>query len=246
MGLSALIIARNEEEKVENTLKSIRFCDEIVVVLDRSSDSTKKICKKYTKKVFSGSWVCEGKRRNFGIKKCSQSWVFEIDADEVVSSELSEEILNKINSNNFDYFFIPMINYIGKKSVRYGWMACLAPDGKFCLFKKKSKKWLSGLVHPSYQLIGNKGPKLEGHLIHNMSSNISHLLKRFDRNTTLRSKELKKNDNIKKFFSIRKIFSRFFKSFFSRKGYKEGKLGLLICLLNGIYPYVSALKSQKD
>jgi len=246
MSLSALIIARNEEEKIEKTLKSISFCDEIVVVLDRSSDSTKKICKKYTQNVFSGSWFCEGARRNFGIKKCSYEWVFEIDADEVVNLKLSKEICNRINSNNFDYFFIPMINYVGQRPVRYGWMACLAPDGKFCLFRKECKKWLSGLVHPSYQLKGMKGPKLNAHLVHNMSSNISHLLKRFNRNTTLRSIELKKKKDINKFFSIRKIFSRFFKSYFSRKGYKEGKLGLLICLLNGLYPYVSALKSEKD
>ena len=104
------------------------------------------------------------------VSKNVHKVVFEIDADEVVSSELSEEILNKINSIILT-IFIPMINYIGK-IIRYGWMACLAPDGKFCLFKK-SKKWLSGLVHPSYQLIGNKAK--EGHLIHNMSSNISHL-----------------------------------------------------------------------
>ena len=45
---------------------------------------------------------------------------------------------------------------------------------------------------------------------------------------------------------IRKSITRFIKCYISRKGYKEGKLGLLICLLNGIYPYVSALKSQKD
>ena len=31
-----------------------------------------------------------------------------------------------------------------------------------------------------------------------------------------------------------------------RKGYKEGKLGLLICILNAIYPMVSAIKSKED
>tara|TARA_B100000029_G_scaffold159911_2_gene155682 strand:- start:1588 stop:2328 length:741 start_codon:yes stop_codon:yes gene_type:complete len=246
MSLSALIIARNEDDKIESTLKSLSFASEIVVVLDRSTDNTKKICKKYTKNIFSGSWLCEGERRNFGIKKCSSIWILEIDADEIVNLKLSREIYSKIDSNNFDYFFIPLINYIGKKSVRYGWMACLAPDGKFCLFRKNYKKWLSGLVHPSYQLKGNKGPEFREHLIHNMSKDISNLLQRFNRNTSLRSNELKKNPRIGKYFSIRKIFSRFLKSFLSRKGYKEGRIGLLISLLNAIYPYVSAIKSEKD
>ena len=81
MNISALIIARNEERIIEDTLKSLSFVDEIVVVLDRSIDGTQKICKKYTTKIFCGSWVCEGQRRNYGIRKCSSEWVLEIDAD---------------------------------------------------------------------------------------------------------------------------------------------------------------------
>ena len=90
MNISALIIARNEERIIEDTLKSLSFVDEIVVVLDRSVDGTQKICKKYTTKIFCGSWVCEGQRRNYGIRKCSSEWVLEIDADEIISN-LSKE-----------------------------------------------------------------------------------------------------------------------------------------------------------
>ena len=65
--------------------------DEIVVVLDRSIDGTQKICKKYTTKIFCGSWVCEGQRRNYGIRKCSSEWVLEIDADEIISKSSKEK-----------------------------------------------------------------------------------------------------------------------------------------------------------
>ena len=95
MNISALIIARNEEKIIENTLKSLSFVDEIVVILDRSFDKTKTICKKYTNKIFSGSWTCEGQRRNYGIKKCSSEWILEIDADEIISKNLKKEILKK-------------------------------------------------------------------------------------------------------------------------------------------------------
>ena len=92
MKISALIIARNEENVIENTLKSVSFADEIVIILDRSVDKTKSICRKYTNKIFSGFWTCEGQRRNYGIKKCTSEWILEIDADEIVSKNLKKEI----------------------------------------------------------------------------------------------------------------------------------------------------------
>jgi hypothetical protein len=139
------------------------------------------------------------------------------------------------------------MNHIYSKPIKYGWMACLAPDGKFCIFKKQNKHWHKGLVHPSYSLKGEKGPMFENYINHFMSKDISELLARFNRNSSLHAIELKKtNKNFKKYFSLRKVFSRFIKSFFLRKGYKEGNLGLLICILNAVYPIVSAIKSKTD
>ena len=245
MTISALIVARNEEKKIEECLSSLTFVDEIVVILDRSTDKTFEICKKFSNKIFSGKWTCEGKRRNFGIEKCSSEWIFEVDADEIITKSLAIEVKKKIKLNKYDYFYIPLMNHIYSIPVKYGWMACLAPDGKFCLFKKKNKFWHEGLVHPSYSIKGEKGPFLENYINHFMSKDISELLVRFNRNSSLHAIELK-NKNLKKYFSFRKVFSRFLKSYFLRKGYKEGKLGLLICILNALYPMVSAIKSRED
>ncbi len=247
MTISALIVARNEEKKIEKCLSSLNFVDEIVVILDRSTDKTLKICKTFSNKIFTGKWTCEGERRNFGIEKCSSEWIFEIDADEIISKDLAREVKKKIRSHKFDYFYIPLMNHIYSKPIKYGWMACLAPDGKFCIFKKQNKHWHKGLVHPSYSLKGEKGPMFENYINHFMSKDISELLARFNRNSSLHAIELKKtNKNLNKHFSLRKVFSRFIKSFFLRKGYKEGNLGLLICILNAVYPIVSAIKSKTD
>ena len=59
MSISALIIARNEEDKIENSLRSLKFASEIVVVLDRSTDKTKIICKKYTNRLFITKIYCK-------------------------------------------------------------------------------------------------------------------------------------------------------------------------------------------
>ena len=78
----------------------------------------------------------------------------------------------------------------------------MAPDGKFCLFKRKNKDWMNGRVHPSYKVIGRKGKQLENYIIHNMANNISALLRKFNRNTSFHAVDrIEQNYNLKKFFS---------------------------------------------
>ena len=247
MNISALIIARNEQDKIEKTLKSLDFANETIIILDRSEDRTLQISRKYTSKIFQGSWESEGYRRNYGISKCKSDWILEIDADEVIGKTLAKEIIRKIQAKNADFYYIPLINYVGNLKIIFGWMACLAPDGKFCLFRKNKKKWLDGRVHPQYSLKGCKGSKFKNKIDHYMSKNLSELLIRFNRNTSLYATDLRqeKKSTIK-LMSLRKIFSRFYKSYFSRKGFRAGGLGFFISILCAIYPIVAAIKSKYD
>ena len=244
MDLSALIIARNEEVKIETCLRSLKFLDNIVVILDRSTDSTKEICKKFTSNIFEGSWQSESDRRNYGIGKCNTNWILEIDADEVVTKRLAKLIKKNIKFNEFDFYYIDLINFVGDKKILYGWMACLAPDGKFCLFKKGSKTWIRGSVHPTYKMDGIRGPKISEPLLHFMSQNLSELLDRFNRNTSLHAIDLRvQNKSLNNFLSLRKFFSRFLKCYLGRRGFKSGSVGFLIAVLSALYPFISAKKS---
>ena len=80
------------------------------------------------------------------------------DADEIINEKLAKEIKTKIETNDVDFYYVNLVNYIGNKKIINGWMACLAPDGKFCLFRKGKKSWLHGSVHPRYNLNGIKEP----------------------------------------------------------------------------------------
>ena len=91
--ISAIIVAHNEEKKIEDCLRSLDFADEIVVVLDKCSDKTKDIVLKYTNKIIEGSWSIEGARRNVAVKAASFEWILEIDADERISKELKKKLL---------------------------------------------------------------------------------------------------------------------------------------------------------
>ena len=105
--ISVLLVVHNEEKQISECLEKLYFSDEIVVILDKCTDNTLRIVKKFTNKYFSGSWEIEGDRRNYGIEKCKNEWILEIDADERVDLNLSKEIL----------YTIKIVNMIGIKSM---------------------------------------------------------------------------------------------------------------------------------
>ena len=107
VNLSVLIVAHNEEHQIADCIKSSKFADEIVVILDRSTDQTAMVAEKFGVKLIKGAWPDEGDRRNTGIEACAGDWILELDADENLTDELVAEITNTIPKTQMDYFIIP-------------------------------------------------------------------------------------------------------------------------------------------
>ena len=246
--ISVLIIAHNEEKIINECLSLLKFADEIVVILDNCNDNTEEISKLYTNKIFSGSWEIEGERRNFGISKCTKEWILEIDADEFVSSNLSNEILKCINfSNDYTYYNIKIDNFIGDKLVKYGWGSTFGRGGVNCLFKNGYKIWGHQRVHPEITLKGKEGPSLKYTIKHQFVENIADLFEKFNHWTHLKALDLidsKKIDNENLFRNIRRVLTRFLKNYYKRRGKEEGFIGFLISLFAGLFPLVSYLRAK--
>ena len=245
--ISALIMVHNEEAILESCLEKLIFCNEIVVILDKSTDNSKKIAKIFTKNIFEGTWEYEGDRRNFGIEKCTSDWILEVDSDEHISKNLANEIRKNISKKNeFNNYHIKINNYIGTKLVKYGWGGTFGRGGVTCLFKKGTKVWGKQRVHPEINFLGKFGPNLINPIDHYFVENISDLFSKFDKWTYLKSLDLIENklNNEKLLKNIRRIFSRFLKNYYKRKGYKEGKLGFLIALFAGLFPIFSYLRAE--
>lgn len=244
--LSALVVARNEEQQLGDCLEALRFADEIVVVLDRSTDGSRGIAARYTDKVIEGAWEIEGDRRNTGIDACSGNWILEVDADERVTPELADEIRRTIANAPPGHFLIPYDNYIGSRLVRYGWGASWGVSATVRLFSRGMKRWGPQRIHPKLELGGARG-RLKTPMVHFVDRNISDMLRRLDRYTSARARDLRDSGDIGTFgLNLRRIFSRFWKCFVARKGYREGAYGFLIALMAGLYPMLSYLKARLE
>jgi hypothetical protein len=131
--------------------------------------------------------------------------------------------------------------------VRWGWGASFGKSAYPGLFRKGTKTWGAGRVHPKLHFTGAEGPRLNARLAHLVDRNISDMLQRLDRYTTARAQDLRENgDPDTTAHYVRRIFSRFYKCYVRRKGYREGGYGLLIAMLAGLYPILSHLKARLE
>ncbi len=245
--LSALLVAHNEEAQIADCLDRLDFADEIVVVLDKCTDGTREIAARYTDRLVEGAWELEGPRRNTGIEACTGDWVLEVDADERVPPALAVEIRETVAASDADWHSIPVDNYIGDTLVRYGWGAYFGKSAYVGLFRKGVKHWGAERVHPRLGLRGRRGAMLTNRLDHYVDRNISDMIRRLDSYTTAHAADLRDTGDIGRFGkNVRRIFSRFWKCYVLRKGYREGPYGFLIALMAGLYPLLSYLKARLE
>ncbi len=244
--LSALVVARNEEDRLAACLDALRFADERVVVLDRCTDRSREIAARFADHIVEGAWPIEGDRRNKGLDSCRGDWILEVDADERVSPALAAEIRSEIERVDEGYFLIPFLNYIGARCVRYGWGGSWGVSAAPRLSRRGAKRWGRQRVHPSLELVGPKR-RLNEPIEHQVDRNISDMLRRLDSYSSARAADLRDGGDIGSLpNNIRRFFSRFLKCYVGRKGYREGGYGFLIALFAGLYPLISHLKARLE
>jgi glycosyltransferase involved in cell wall biosynthesis len=249
--LSALVVAHNEEAQLGACLDSLAFADEIVVILDRCTDRSAEIAEAHGARTEAGAWEIEGDRRNHGIALCGGDWILEVDADERVSDGLAREISETVAHAPYGHFLIPYHNYVGDRLVEFGWGAAWGVSATVRLFAKDSargpaKRWGDQRIHPALELSGEAG-RLTQPMIHYVDRNISDMIARLDRYTTTRARDLRASGDIGSFWhNVRRMFSRFWKCYVARRGYREGQCGFLIALMAALYPILSYLKANLE
>jgi glycosyltransferase involved in cell wall biosynthesis len=93
--ISILILTFNEEVNIARCLDSVSWSDDVLVVDSFSTDRTLEIAKGKGARVLQNRFVNFAEQRNFGLAHggFKYEWVLHLDADEVVSPELKEEML---------------------------------------------------------------------------------------------------------------------------------------------------------
>lgn len=237
--LSVVISAFNEEKKVEDCLRSVKFADEIVFVDNSSTDNTKKIAQKYTRKIISQENNPNriDLQKNTGFKNASNEWILLLDADERVTPELQKEIEEVTNKSDAkDGYFIPRKNFIFGKWIEHtGWY----PDYQLRLFKKGKGSFKEDFVHQVLNIEGETD-HLQNELIHLNYESINQFLSRAVNSYAPNEAEklVKEGYQFSYKDAVRFPLKEFLNRFFSGKGYKDGMHGLMLSLLMAFYHFV--------
>jgi len=244
--LSALVVARNEEARLPDCLASCAFADEVVVVLDRSTDRSAEIARGRGARVIEGVWELEGERRNTGLDACTGDWILEVDADERVSRDLAEAIRATVATSQHAWHQVPVDNYVGERLVRHGWAGSFGTTSVPRLSRKGAKRWRAQRVHPGLDWTGTEGPRIaQGALVHLVDRDVSDMLRRLDKYSSAKAADLIASGDIGTLpGNLRRFASRAFKSYVSRKGYREGAMGVLLAFCTGAFPLLSHLKAR--
>jgi glycosyltransferase involved in cell wall biosynthesis len=238
--ISAVIITRNEEKNIKRCLSSIDWVDEIVVVDSGSTDDTKKIASEFTQRVFDIKWEGFGKAKNFAKDKASYQWILSVDADEIITQDLKEEIQRIAKSeDSFDGYYVPRkSNFLGKWIKHGGWY----PDYVLRLFKKDKAKFSQSMVHEKVEVNGGIG-YLRNPLWHYTDPNFDHYLEKLNRYTSLAAEELfRKGKRAKLFDVVFRPLAVFFKMYFVKKGFWDGFSGFILAVSSAFHVFSKYVK----
>jgi len=229
--ISVTIITLNEEKNIRNAIQSASFADEIIVVDSNSSDNTKRIASSLGAKVYNEEFKGHGRQKNIAAMYCSNDLILNIDADEVISEELKKEIIELTDNNSIDSLYsIPRKNYFCGKWIRYGgWY----PDLNARLYLKNHAKWTEPYVHEVLQSNNGKKPiSLKSDILHNSFITFESQVITNLKYAKLGAKNLinKKGSKTSFLLLLFKPISKFFECYLLKRGFLDGKSGLLIAI----------------
>jgi len=230
--ISVVMIVYNEARRIEPALESVKWADEVIIIDAFSSDDTVSICRKYTSHVYQYPWEGYARQRERSIAHATHPWIFSLDADEVVSEALKQEILQTIQKSDTPSGFqiLRKTRYLGRWIEHSGWF----PDYQLRLFRKSDVFIEPRLVHEGFSVKGAVG-RLNGILYHDAFDSIEHHLQKINTYTSLDCRQkLKrlKSPRVRWYHLIFNPLSKFLRMYLVNKGYKDGFQGFLLAIFS--------------
>jgi glycosyltransferase involved in cell wall biosynthesis len=239
--ISVLLPTYNNAPTIRDTLESICWAEEILVVDSYSTDTTLDICREYKALIIQHEYINSAKQKNWAAPQCQHEWILQIDTDETLEQELLLEI-EAVLSNvpiTIHAFRIPRKNYILGRWVQHGG---LYPDYQTRLFRRDNGRWQEREVH-AHVTVSGQTVNLHGHLLHDGMPHISHQLRNIDRYTRYEADEFWKNGrSFRALDLILHPWLIFLYRYLWLQGFRAGWRGLILSVYLASYDFMAKAK----
>jgi len=235
MGVSVIMIAANEADRIGSCLESIAWADEIVVVVDAAStDHTAEICRQAGARVIIQPWLGFGRQRQVSLDAATQEWVLVIDADERVTPELRNTIRTLLAlTPEFAAYKVPRaLVFWGRK------LRCRYPDYNIRFYRRDAGFYASLLVHESWDPHDRRLPigVLQGDILHESERNVTSLVSKLSQYAELGAFEVLKRKRVTSLLpALVESSLNFIKYQLLRGGFLDGVPGLVYNLAHSYY-----------
>jgi len=248
MKISAIVLAKNNEDTIKKTLQSLTAFDDVVVYDNGSTDETINISKSFKNvNLIEGEFKGFGWTKNRAISFSKYEWVIIIDSDEVVDSEL----LNTLQTKKLDESYVYILNfkaYYKEIQVKHcGWNNQKIKR----VFNKTVTKYNDNDVHEDIITDGLKTEELKGNIEHYSYQTIEQFVNKANTYSTLFAKNnvgIKSSSPFKAYFNA--LYS-FFRTYILKLGFLDGYIGLIIAyshMTTNFYKYIKLyeLNMERD
>ncbi len=232
--ISACVVTFNEKEHIEECLKSLSWCDELIVVDSHSTDGTQEIARGLGARVIERDWPGFGPQKEIAVAEASHDWVLCLDADERVTPELESEI-KALRAKGFSgavgYRIPRMSHYLGRW-IRHGtWY----PSRQLRLYHRAHGSWGGHSPHEKVILDGLPA-NLKGDMLHyTYRSFIDHQNKIASYTTTMAEGLYARGKRATTLDLVTHPTWRFFNFYILRRGFLAGWQGLMLAYLTAHY-----------
>lgn len=224
--LSAVIIAKNEADRIEGAIASVRFADEVLVVESGSTDDTAAKARAAGARVVQADWPGFVAQKERATRLAAHDWVLSLDADERVPPSLAAEIAAVMaNPRGCVGFSVPRLSWWEGAPVRRGaWW----PDRRLRLFDRRRGRW-SGEDPHDYVICDGRTGELQAPLHHHPYRDLGEHLRTIDRYSALSADGLRRRGGA--WGGWLRPWAHLFKALVLKRGLLDGQRGLSLALL---------------
>lgn len=229
--LSVIVITKNEQDRIENCLKSVAdIADELIVLDSGSTDMTVELCKKYTEDVTITDWPGFGKQKQRALDKATCDWVLSIDADEALDDEMRNALVTLLDQDRIKHtaYKLPWGVTLYGTTLKYGRSA----RAVLRLFQREGARYTLDEVHET--VIPNPGSTgiLQGYLLHYTHRDYGHGLDKAAQYAWLGSQKYyrkgKKSHGLA--LALLRAIWTFFHIYIIRRGFMDGSIGFIMAM----------------